>query len=271
MKSASALIVSEPRWCQHPSGPEPSTEQAITLEIEQPSAASSAGLVGRLCLAALAITAKAGLTHGSVSLSHQADLANLVFASDEAARQLAELQTTLGEGPTLLAVGEQRPVLIADLATDPLSRLWVLFASDASALGIGSIYAFPLQVGAIGLGVLTLHGQGPVALDYEQTSDLLRIRDKLALALLTPDGELEDPAGWADAANYAHVNQAAGMVMVQLDCSLAEAFVQLRGHALGTGQTISAVASAIVDRRLRLDRLSLGPARDNGTERRDER
>jgi AmiR/NasT family two-component response regulator len=47
------------------------------------------------------------------------------------------------------------------------------------------------------------------------------------------------------------VNQAAGMVSVQADCSIAEAFVLLQNRALVSGQQLHTVANDTVLRRVR--------------------
>ncbi|MGH9103008.1 MAG: ANTAR domain-containing protein [Acidimicrobiales bacterium] len=49
------------------------------------------------------------------------------------------------------------------------------------------------------------------------------------------------------------VNQAAGMVAVQLGVGVAEALVRLRAHAFVTSCPLSAVATDVIARRLRLE------------------
>ncbi|MDH4365795.1 MAG: ANTAR domain-containing protein, partial [Acidimicrobiia bacterium] len=47
------------------------------------------------------------------------------------------------------------------------------------------------------------------------------------------------------------VHQAAGMVSAQLDVSVAQALIRLRGYAFGQGRLLADVARDVVDRRLR--------------------
>jgi AmiR/NasT family two-component response regulator len=47
------------------------------------------------------------------------------------------------------------------------------------------------------------------------------------------------------------VNQAAGMVSVQADCSIAEAFELLQNRALASGQDLYTIANDTVERRVR--------------------
>jgi AmiR/NasT family two-component response regulator len=51
------------------------------------------------------------------------------------------------------------------------------------------------------------------------------------------------------------VHQAAGMLSVQLACSVAEALVRLRAHAFRTDRPIDDVARDVVDHGLTLDDL----------------
>lgn len=66
----------------------------------------------------------------------------------------------------------------------------------------------------------------------------------------------DDQDGWVRLAELDRVEvyQATGMLIVQLDVNSAEALARLRGHAVATGQTASAVAWAIVHGQLELDR-----------------
>jgi hypothetical protein len=43
------------------------------------------------------------------------------------------------------------------------------------------------------------------------------------------------------------------MITIQLGITLAEAPLRLRAHAYASGQTVSAIAADVVDRRLRFD------------------
>jgi hypothetical protein len=54
-------------------------------------------------------------------------------------------------------------------------------------------------------------------------------------------GALHDP----------QVNQAAGMISVQADCTLAEAIVLLQNRALVSGQSVHEIALETVERRIR--------------------
>jgi hypothetical protein len=73
-------------------------------------------------------------------------------ASDPLSEHVEELQFLLGEGPCLDAFDGRRPVLIADLAGEAMTR-WPVYASEAHDRGVRAVFAFPLQIGAARLGV----------------------------------------------------------------------------------------------------------------------
>ena len=49
------------------------------------------------------------------------------------------------------------------------------------------------------------------------------------------------------------VHQASGMVAAQLDTTMAEGLIRLRAHAFANDLTLTAVAAAVVARRLRFE------------------
>jgi hypothetical protein len=81
----------------------------------------------------------------------------------------------------------------------------------------------------------------------------------LSLQDVAPEGTLSKDLDEI-VAYRAQVHQAAGMVSIQLEISVAEALLRIRAHAFATGLSIGVVAADIVARRLRLvdDRSELG-------------
>ena len=106
-----------------------------------------------------------------------------IYASDQVAADLEELTLTLGEGPGVDAFAGG-PALVADLtASDCLAR-WPMFAPAATQAGVRAVFALPLQVGAIRLGVLDLYRAQPGDLDREQLADALVLADTACALLL---------------------------------------------------------------------------------------
>ena len=178
--------------------------------------------------------------------------------SNTVSERLEDLQYTLGEGPCVDAHSDGRPVIAPDLA-QPSDPRWPAFTPLAIAAGAGAMFGFPVRIGAARLGALNLYRERTGPLSDDQHADALVIADVTARAILTiqadaPPGtiaeELETEADF-----HMVVHQAAGMVSVQLDVSLADALLQLRARAFGTGRLVADVATDVVNRTLRFDSL----------------
>jgi hypothetical protein len=112
-----------------------------------------------------------------------------------------------------------------------------------------------MQIGAISPGVLDLYARVPVRLDAEELADALAFADLATLVLLdTRIGETGGPRGGGveDLGAYrAEIDQASGMLTVQLGVGIEDAFVRLRAHAYAQGRRLADVAADVVARRLR--------------------
>jgi len=190
----------------------------------------------------------------------------LMCVTDPVGEQLAELQLTLGEGPCHDVLAFAAPVLAADLGDENSGRRWPGFAAPAGLLGAGAVFAFPLSVGAIRAGVMGLYRNAPGPLLRTQLGDALLLADAATLLLL--DGFQDGGDGAAAAAgelpvngqspdlalHRAEIDQATGMLTIQLGVGIAEAFVRLRAYAFTNDRRLAEVAQDIVARRLRLHR-----------------
>jgi len=133
---------------------------------------------------------------------------------------------------------------------------WVTFERAAVQLGVRSICAFPLQIGGARLGMLTLHGTEPASLDATQLGQQLALCDDLSVALLVADAGSGDWSSVLDAAldpPLAITSQATGMVMVQIDSTIAEAMARLCAHAFTVGLSLEDVSRSVVGRTLRFN------------------
>jgi hypothetical protein len=174
---------------------------------------------------------------------------------------LAEVQITLGEGPCHDAAISGVPVLAGDLA-DGVGHRWAVFAEAAARAGAAAVFAFPLRVGAIRVGVLGLYRDKEGPLDTFELGDALILADTATMLLLDGVARQTDdsrpgaaPAGQSPdlAAHDAEIAQATGMLTEQLGVSITEAFARLRAYAYAQDRRLSDVAHGIVTRRLRLD------------------
>jgi ANTAR domain len=185
-----------------------------------------------------------GMSHGSLCTS------NSVSAL------IGQLQYTLGEGPSVDAYEQDRPVLEPDLVA-PRSSRWVAFAGPAVDAGVRAVFGFPLRLGAIRLGALSLYSDQAGCLTDEQHADALVMADVAARAILliqadAPPGTLADELIAAADLRY-HVHQATGMVAAQLDIDVREALIRLRAYAFASDRALADVADDVVARRLRFD------------------
>ena len=178
----------------------------------------------------------------------------ILAATDGAARVMEELQFTLGEGPCVEASQQRRPVLQPELARTAPQR-WPGFAAGALEAGIRAIFAFPLQVGGIRVGVLDLYRDTEGILDDAELAEALAFADAaLTILLHLPTGagpEDMHPGLVALVQNRAEVHQATGIVSVQAALGLAEALLLLQAHAFVVDRSMLDVARDVIARVLK--------------------
>lgn len=173
----------------------------------------------------------------------------VLAATDERARQLEELQFTFGEGPCVDASASGLAVLHPDFPVTG-SASWPSFGAAVLATGVRAVFAFPLRVGAIRVGVLDLYRDTTGFLTATELADALAFSDAATVVLL----DLQDRSGAAlmrPIEDQAHVHQATGMISIQLGVGLVEALLRLRASAYASGRTVSDVALDVVRRRIR--------------------
>ena len=221
--------------------------------VEFDDADGMVGALRRLCSAAVKAVPASG---AGLSVMTDGGVRGIAAASDAASGRIDELEFALGEGPCMEAFAGRRPVLEADLADGGMAR-WPLYAVAAHNEGVRAAFAFPLQVGAARLGVLDLHRREPGSLSAEELAHALSFADVATRMLL--DAQEEAAPGAADhgldetLAYRFELHQAQGMVMVQLDVSLAAALALLRAYAYSHERRLDHVARDVVSRTLRID------------------
>ena len=120
------------------------------------------------------------------------------------------------------------------------------------------MYAIPLRIGAVDLGVLVLGGAKPRTMTSQELTDSLLLGDLIGrLVLDLQAGVTSESLAWAlDATDSrAVVHQATGMIAAQLNVGVAEALVRLRANAFATDRPIDEVATDIVAGRRRFEDL----------------
>ncbi len=215
---------------------------------------NQATLPARLCLEGLSVLPVSGI--GVALMTVDGPSGVVLAATDERARQLEELQFALGEGPCVEASSSGRPVLEADLGMAGPAR-WPRFGAAVLDAGVRAIFAFPLRVGAIHVGVLDLYRDTPGRLTALQLDEARAFADAATMVVLHLQDYDEHDRAHAPLAepidNRAEVHQATGMTAIQLGITLAEALLRLRAYSYATGRTVSAVSADVVNRELCFD------------------
>jgi GAF domain-containing protein len=207
----------------------------------------------RLCEVCAEVTAMTGA--GIMLMLDEVSQGSLCTTNTVSAL-VEQLQYALGEGPGVDAYHDDRPVLEPDLAA-PIRPRWLAFTGPAVEAGVRAVFGFPMQVGAVRLGAISLYCDRPGALTDDQHADALVMADVAARAILllqanAPPGTLTSELTAAAEVRY-EVHQAAGMVSAQLSISVGEALIRLRAYAFGNDRVLTEVAGDVVARRLRFD------------------
>lgn len=255
--------------------------EAVRAELNAAMAGAAPGrpAADQLCAACVGLFGVDGV---AVSMVHQGASRGTFGSSSEVGRRLDEYQFTFGEGPCLDAVAGRRPVLVPDLDS-PHEQRWPVFADAALGDGIRGVFALPIMLTSASIGALDLFRADPGPLRGDQlvgAAFAAQLASLTLLDLLASDPDIDtgsgseagadvDPDGedgWGRLAELDRIEvyQATGMLIAQLDVDAPEALVRLRAHAIATGQTASQVASAIVERRLTLERDQPGEPGESG-------
>lgn len=206
----------------------------------------------RLCRACVT-----GLPIERSGISVHSDEFGLEFlsASDAVAERLEWSQITLGQGPAVDAFNTGEPVVA--LAPGEEADRWPLFVRELDDQSPESIWALPLQLGAVRVGVLDLYRSSPIPLTGREMSDAVQVAEVVTAILLAAgrSGRLVAPLTewWNQPLPTREVHQATGMLVVQLGVGAREAYARLQAHAFASGRPLDAVAHDVVFRRLRFE------------------
>jgi len=179
-----------------------------------------------------------------------------ICATDPVSEHLVELEQTFTQGPGVDALRDGRVVQAPDLAGSARTT-WPWYAPAAEEAGARAVFALPLQVGAIRVGVLGMYRDTTGGLRSDQLRTGGVLADAAGLLLTLGHAEHgEEAFRWVlgDGSRFrGEVHQAVGMTMVHLGVEARDAFARLCAHAYFTGKPIAEIAQMIVAKSLRLE------------------
>jgi hypothetical protein len=229
---------------------DPRDRWARLLAGSGPERAAQPLRICELCVDALAVTG------AGIAMVTAAGHRGVVCATNDVAATIEDLQLTLGEGPCVDAAVAGSPVLLSDLGASPdvAVERWPAFIEGAAMAGVEALFAFPLRVGAISVGVLDLYRDQPGELSREEVTAALVAADAAAIALLYLD--VDGAGAFIDdhesrAAYQLQVHQATGMVTAQAGVTIDQAFLMLRARAFAESRPLAELAAEVVARRVR--------------------
>ncbi len=214
-----------------------------------------------------------GLSGAAVTALGKSGPGHVMCVTDEVSEQIEELQLTFGEGPRVDASADGVPVLVPDLGADDVAARWAAFGPAARLAGAAAVFALPLQIGAISVGVLGLYRRQSGPLSEDQLGDALVLADTATVLMIDRGGQAAGDGGggtgpggqpWQLALHRAEIDQATGMLTEQLGVGIEEAFVRLRAYAYAHDRRLADVARDLVARTLRMEP-DPNPRRDGAT------
>jgi hypothetical protein len=149
--------------------------------------------VAHVCAAAVV---GVGVDGAGVTVMVSPTVRDTVHATDRVAGELEEWQLTFGQGPCVDAFAAGGPVLVVDLGSPDYSARWPAFTPAALDSGAQAVFALPLQVGAIRLGVLDLYRTRPGPLSPHELADALAFADTASMLLLDGAAGNQTPPTW---------------------------------------------------------------------------
>ncbi|MEV8510165.1 GAF and ANTAR domain-containing protein [Actinoplanes sp. NPDC051475] len=224
------------------------------IEGEPTSPGNRGSLLHRACTAAAHTLSASG---AGISVMTEEGARGVYAASDPLTEHIEELQFVLGEGPCWDAFASRRPVLVPDLDGESPTR-WPMYTPAVHDSGVRAVFSFPLQMGAVRLGVLDVFRKRAGSLTGEELVTALTFAEVTMTALLDQHEDaalngLEDDLA-ETVEHRAELFQAQGMVMVQLGVPIGMASARLRAYAFAHGRRLDEVARDVVAGRLHFDR-----------------
>jgi len=198
-----------------------------------------------------------GAAHCSLVLSMGLDITTIT-GGNSLTTVMDERQMVLGDGPTVSAIRDSTPIILADTKGIMEKERWPVFCDEAATAGVRGVLSFPIFTGAIRLGALTAYWTEPHSPTPNEYADGALLADVALEAILNDlagvslDTALSELG--QDVQHHIVVQQAAGMVSEQLSISILEAMVRIRSTAYSSQRQLIDVAQAIISRQETLEK-----------------
>jgi hypothetical protein len=202
----------------------------------------------RLCLACRDL---AGADAAALTVAYSSENRVTLFATDDVAARLEDLQDVMGQGPGHSAATSHR-IEVCSLHDGASSRWPDFAAAGLQQVGPATVHAVPMRPDGDVLGVMTLyqveHHQEPLQLPDDT---LLRLAAATAAALMRDPQAVADELEQGPWQSRSRIHQATGMVAAQLRLAPDDAVAVLKAHAYAGETTLSDVAARVLTRDLR--------------------
>ena len=166
-----------------------------------------------------------------------------VAASGPWAASLAEVEATLGEGPSQTAKQAGLPVICSDIKAG--APRWPMFAAVAAEWGVTGVLACPAG-GRHTAAVLTAYSRGRLTLP-RATFDAVAVAADLVTDALLADLRSTPRRAPSALQQFDTVEVAVGFLAERLAVSTADAFVLLRAHAFVQHRSLVETATEIIE------------------------
>jgi transcriptional regulator with GAF, ATPase, and Fis domain len=172
----------------------------------------------------------------------------LVAYTDESARLLELFELQREEGPCLDCFASGQPIINVPLA-EARAR-WPVFADAAREVGYSMSHALPLRRRGQVIGALNLFTVAPTPLGDDDVTVAQSLADVATIGLLRERAFRDQVVLSEQLQTALHsrivIEQAKGILSAQGDTDVADAFRLLRTHARRSGQSLTAVADAVI-------------------------
>lgn len=203
--------------------------------------------VARACAVAVPVL---GVDGFGVTLVVGPRLRELAGTSGPIGTLVEESQLTVGEGPCTDAYTTLEPVQVPDV--DAARDRWPGWAPMVAGHDVGAVFAFPLQVAGVRIGVVDFYRAAPEPLGEDRLAEAVAFADVAAGVAFRGHPAPEALTG-LDGAEPPHgfprvVHQACGMLAAMLEVGVDEACARLRAYAYLHEQPLTDLARQVVSR-----------------------